>query len=121
MMKYYILFLPLILTGCFGFKHVTSRVVAPANPPPVTAKTFVDIDRNQDGMISQTEYDIVTPKPEAIDISTPVNIFTWVIVTMLLICILCIVIPKATRLGKQYLKDRKSRTADKKKSTVLNG
>ena len=121
MMKYYILFLPLLLTGCFGFKHVTSRVVAPANPPPVATKPFVDIDRDQDGVISKTEYDIVSPKPEAIDISTPVSVFAWVIVTMLLVCILCVVMPKATRLGRQYLADRKSRIADKKKSTVLNG
>ena len=120
-MKYIILLSSLLLTGCWGFKHVTSRTIAPANPPPVITKPFADIDQDQDGVISKTEYDIVTPKPEAIDISTPVSIFTWVIVTMLLICILCIVLPRVTRLGKQYLEDRRSRTADTKKSTVLNG
>lgn len=120
-MKYIIILSSLLLTGCWGVKHITSRIPASANPPPVITKPFTDIDQDKDGVISKTEYDIVTPKLEAIDISTPISVFTWVIVTMLLICILCIVIPKATRLGKQYLKDRKSRTADTKKSTVLNG
>lgn len=118
-MKYITILLPLLLSGCILGTRV--HKIEPGNPPPALTQPFTDIDTDKDGVISKTEYQIVAPKPQDIDISTPVNVFVWVIVTMIIICLLAVLLPKATRWVRCYLKNRKCRNASENEKTVLNG
>jgi hypothetical protein len=108
MIKYITIITALLLASC-GPKFIRSKPLPPAHENYNQIPDFKNVDTNEDGKISKTEYQIAQPKQQEIDITTPVSIFAWVVVTMLIVCILSVFLPKAMRLVRRRVKARREK------------
>ena len=105
MIKYITVITTLLLVGC-GPRFITSKPTPPVPQNSPTLPVFQHIDTDKDGTISKTEYADANTPSQDIDIATPINVFAWVIVTMLTVCILAVYLPRGMRYLRQRLKKR---------------
>ena len=122
-MKEIILILCISLLYSCSFRQ--TRITA---MPPVVATlpigapsvSFIDVDKNKDGVISKTEYQKGDVKYNNIDISTPVTVFAWIVVTMLAICGISVSLPKCIICLKNRLAKNQQSTTSPDKRDLLN-
>lgn len=122
MKKIFIIFSMLMISSCsVTLPRITASEPPIANlPAGTTSVPFNIVDKDGDGVISKTEYQNGDVKYNNIDISTPVTVFAWIVVTMLTICGITVSLPKCITCLKSRLAKYRQSTTSPDKRDLLN-